>query len=50
MLISWAREHAGRGWVEPPNFGLNADLLEVEVEAQDRDLVALARTALLIDL
>jgi ATP-dependent RNA helicase SUPV3L1/SUV3 len=30
MLVSWARQHASRGWVEPPDFGLNADLLKLE--------------------
>lgn len=30
MLQTWARQHAGRGWVDPPNFGVSADLLKLE--------------------
>jgi ATP-dependent RNA helicase SUPV3L1/SUV3 len=30
MLQTWARQHVGRGWVDPPNFGVSADLLKLE--------------------
>jgi ATP-dependent RNA helicase SUPV3L1/SUV3 len=34
LLLDWARQHAGHGWVGPPNFGFNADLLKLEARVK----------------
>jgi ATP-dependent RNA helicase SUPV3L1/SUV3 len=34
MLLAWACQHAKHGWVEPPNFGVNADLLKLEARVK----------------
>jgi ATP-dependent RNA helicase SUPV3L1/SUV3 len=30
MLLGWAHQHAMNGYVEPPSFGVHADLLKLE--------------------
>ncbi len=34
LLLDWARQHARDGWVLPPNFGINADLLKLEARVK----------------
>ncbi|KAA2237808.1 SUV3 domain-containing protein [Salinarimonas soli] len=34
ILVGWARQHAGRGWVEAPGFGSNADLVKLEARVK----------------
>lgn len=34
LLIDWARQHAMNGWVHPPNFGSQADLLKLEARVK----------------
>jgi hypothetical protein len=34
LLLDWARQHASAGWVAPPNFGANADLLKLEARVK----------------
>jgi ATP-dependent RNA helicase SUPV3L1/SUV3 len=34
MLVTWAHQHATRGWVDPPAFGVNADLVKLEARVK----------------
>jgi hypothetical protein len=34
LLLEWARQHARDGWVSPPNFGANTDLLKLEARVK----------------
>jgi len=34
LLLDWARQHAANGRVQPPNFGVNTDLLKLEARVK----------------
>ncbi|WP_230533096.1 helicase-related protein [Microvirga roseola] len=34
LLLDWARQHARNGMVQPPNFGVHADLLKLEARVK----------------